>query len=71
LTSSQTLQTATGFGLGISAPGKPYDGSLVKLHLPDELHETRQELAASPTTSKVKGIIFRCPEDLTEISAKA
>lgn len=36
LISSWTLQAATGFGLGVLAPGKPYNVFLVKLHL---LHE--------------------------------
>ena len=71
MTSSRTLQTATGFGPGVLAPGKPYDGSLVKLRLLDGLHETSQEVVATPTTSKVKGTIFRCPEHCTQISAKA
>lgn len=71
MTSSPTLQTATGFAPGVLASGESYDRSLVKLHLLGGLDEMSQEMAATPTTSKVKGVIFRFPEDRTQISAKA
>lgn len=66
--SSWTLQAAKAFGLGVLAPGKPYDVSLVKPHLP---HEKSQEMVTTPIISKVKGIIFRCLEDRTQMSARA
>lgn len=71
MTLSPTLRTATGFAPGVLASGESYDGSPVKLRLLDGLHEMSQETAATPTTSKVKGVIFRFPEDCTQISAKA
>lgn len=71
LTSSWTLPTATGYGLGILAQGQAYNESLMTLHLLNGLNEVTKDTEATFTASKVKGGVFRCPENHIQLSAKA
>lgn len=70
MTFSWTLQTATDYGLGILAQGQAYSESFMKLHPLSGLNEVTEEIEATFTAFKVKGGVFRCPENCTQLSAK-